>query len=224
MPGSHACDVLLATHLDESGKIVYGTAEDVDQIIVEQVWPTFFGTALFEKLQASYLWDESAQNRLIALFDKRFGESSIVTCWKLEEVLGDMLATRDPALHVIPRAPVAPEPPQLREARERKNLRAEVEADVARDSGTSVEEIKQKRKNKPGYAAAYKEVMYPAAPESTLPAFSQELNDFAIAYNNSTLESMKLVGGMRRVGEMRYGSDTFEKMLEQASAYGLIRG
>jgi hypothetical protein len=221
MPGSHACDVLLESRLDETGKVIYGTQEEAEEIIVEQVWPTFFGTALFAKLTDSFLWDDSAQHRLIALFDKRFGESGIVTCWKLEEILGDMLTTRDPALHVIPQAP---EPPQLREARERKNLRAEVEADVARDSGTSVEEIKRKRKTNPDYARAYKEVMHPAAPETTLPPFSQELNDFAIAYNNSTLESMKLVGGMRRVGEMRYGSDTFEKMLEQASAYGLIRG
>ena len=224
MPGSHACDVLLANRLDEAGNVVYGTQQEADEIITEQVWPTFFETNLFKQLQASYLWDESAQNRLIALFDKRFGEDSIVMCWKLEGVLGDMLATRDPALHVIPVAPPAPEPPQLKRARELKELRAEVERDVERLSGVSVEEIKAKRKLNADYNRAYNEVMRPKAPETTLPPFSQELNDFALAYNNSTMDSMKLVGGMRRVGEMRYGSDTFEKMLEQASAYGLIRG
>jgi hypothetical protein len=223
MRGSHACDVLLESRL-ENGKVVYGTQQEADEIITEQVWPTFFETNLFKQLQASYLWDESAQNRLIALFDKRFGEDSIVMCWKLEEVLGDMLSVHDPALHVIPVAPPAPEPPQLKRARELKELRAEVERDVERLSGVSVEEIKAKRKLNADYNRAYNEVMRPKAPESTLPPFSQELNDFALAYNSATRESLNLVGGVRRVGGIAYGSDAFERMLKQASDYGLIRG
>lgn len=224
MPGSHACDVLLENRLDENGAVIYGTQEEADEIIAEQVWPTFFGTSLFLQLTASFLWDESAQNRLIALFDKRFGETSIVTCWKLEEVLGDMLRTRDPALTPIPEEPAAPEPPQLKASREQKQLRLEVERDIERDSGVSLDAIRSKRKLSADYNRAYNEVMYPKAPESTLPEFSQELNDFAIAFNAATRESLNLVGGFRTVGGIRYGSDTFEKMLAQASAYGLIRG
>ena len=142
-------------------------------------------------------------------------------CWKLEQVLNDMLVMRDPFLNPIPQARVAPEPPQLRRARELKNLRTEVEADIERNSGVSLDAIKEKRRKNPDYARAYREVMYPQAPETTLPAFSQELNDFAIAYNSATRESMNLVGGFRHVGGIRYGTDTFEKMLEQASAHGL---
>ena len=112
----------------------------------------------------------------------------------------------------------------MKASREQKQLRLEVERDIERDSGVSLDVIKSKRKLSADYNRAYNEVMYPKAPETTLPPFSQELNDFAVAYNNSTIESMKLIGGTRRVGETRYGSDTFEKMLEQASALGLIRG
>ena len=221
--GSHACDVLIEGRLDETGSVIYGTPEEVEELVVSDVWPTFFETSVFKQLQESYLWDESAQQRLIALFDKQFGETSIVLCWKLEQVLNDMLVTRDPFLNRIPQEPAAPEPPQLRKAREMKNLRAEVDADLER-GGISVDAIKEKCRTNPDYARAYREVMYPKASVATLPEFSQELNDFAIAYNASTRASMNLVGGVRRVGGVPYGSDTFEKMLERASALGLIRG
>src|ERR1700678_521281 len=221
--GSHACDVLIESRLDGNGNVIYGTSEEVEEIVSEQVWPIFFESSVFKQLQQSYLWDESAQNRLIQLFDKQFGETGIVLCWKLEQVLNDMLAIRDPFLNPIPQAPVALEPPQLRKAREMKNLRAEVDADLER-GGISVDAIKEKCRTNPDYARAYREVMYPKASVATLPEFSQELNDFAIAYNASTRASMNLVGGVRRVGGVPYGSDTFEKMLERASALGLIRG
>ena len=122
MPGSHTCDVLIESRIDENQQVIYGTLEEIEELIAEQVWPTFFETSVFKQLQRSYLWDESAQNRLIALFDKQFGESGIVMCWKLEQVLNDMLAIRDPFLNPIPQAPVAPEPPQLKRARELKIL------------------------------------------------------------------------------------------------------
>ena len=221
--GSHACDVLLESRLDENGAVVYGTQEEADEIIAEQVWPTFFETSVFKQLQRSFLWDESAQNRLIALFDKHFGETSIVLCWKLEQILNDMLAIRDPFLNPIPKAPAAPEPPQLKKARELKNLRAEIEADLERN-GLSTAQIREKRRVNPEYDRVFKEMQTLQAAEDLLPAFSQEINDFAVAYNSATRESMNLVGGVRRVGGVPYGSDTFEKMLEKASALGLIRG
>jgi hypothetical protein len=221
--GTHSCDFLIESRLDETGAVLYGTLAEVEEIVSEQVWPTFFETSVFKQLQQSYLWDESAQNRLIHLFDKQFGETSVVLCWKLEQVLNDMLVTRDPFLNLIPKAPVASEPPQLKRARELKNLRAEIEADLERN-GLSTVQIKEKRAQNPEYDRLFKEMQSPQTAVNNLPEFSQELNDFAFAYNASTRASMNLVGGVRRVGGVPYGSDTFEKMLERASALGLIRG
>lgn len=221
--GSHACDLLLEQRLDENDQVIYGTPAEADELVLEEVYPAFYRSPAFQRFTEVYLWDDAAMDRLLALYGKRFGDT-YARCYRLEEIITDLLLTRDPALHLIPEEPVAPEPPQLKRARELKNLRAEVEADIERNSGISVDEIKAKRKLSADYNRVYNEVMRPQAPESTLPEFSQELNDFAIAFNAATRESLNLVGGFRTVGGIRYGSDTFEKMLAQASAYGLIRG
>lgn len=220
--GTHSCDALIESRLDENGQVIYGTLEEVEELVAEQVWPTFFETSVFKQLQRSFLWDESAQNRLIALFDKQFGETGIVLCWKLEQVLNDMLAIRDPFLNPIPQAPVAPEPPQLKRARELKNLRAEIEADLERN-GLSTVQIRNKRRANPEYDRMFKEMQRPQALEDLLPAFSQEINDFAVSYNTTPAASLKKVGGVYRLNDVPYGEDKFFKLLDAAQEVGLVR-
>ena len=44
--GTHSCDLLIENRLDETGAVVYGTAQEVEELVAEQVWPTFFETSV----------------------------------------------------------------------------------------------------------------------------------------------------------------------------------
>jgi hypothetical protein len=221
----HACDALVENRIDQTGAVVYGTQEELNEIVNENVWPTFFDTPVFQKFQESFLWDESAQERVVELYASRFPNLPF-TCRNLELIVGDLFLIADPRLNsaFVPEE-VAPEPPQLKKARELKQLREEIESDLGEGGfgGISTRAIEAKCQTRSDYRKMFNEMRRPEFTREALPD-TQELNDFATAYNTASASSLKMQGGVYRVGGVPYGADKFNQLLQDASALKLIRG
>jgi hypothetical protein len=222
----HACDALVENRIDQTGAVVYGTQEELNEIVNENVWPTFFDTPVFQKFQESFLWDESAQERVVELYASRFPNLPF-TCRNLELIVGDLFLIADPRLNsaFVPEE-VAPEPPQLKKARELKQFREEIESDLGEGGfgGISTRAIEAKCQTRSDYRKMFNEMRRPEFTREDLPEFTQELNDFATAYNTASASSLKMQGGVYRVAGVPYGADKFNQLLQDASALKLIRG
>jgi hypothetical protein len=224
MPGIKACDALVEIRVDAAGNLVEGSQDELNTIVNDMVWPSFFETPVFKRFEETYLWDVTAQDRICDLYAARFPNFPF-TCRNLEEVFGDLLLIGDPRLNsATVSEPVAPEPAQLKKARENRELRQEIESDLETFGGISSRAIEQKKATRPEYRAVWDEMRTPQVTTQDLPELTQELNDFVIAYNASSAFSLRMQGGVYRVGGVPFGADKFNRLLEQASALKLIRG
>jgi hypothetical protein len=232
---AHLCDNEVTERLDSyTGEISYGTAEELQEIIREQIYPTFWGTETGQQFIERYVWDDVIENRIFALLEKQFGVSGTpksgvefpgaVLVWRLEKVIGDLMLIGDPALtsNVVPEV-VGPEPPQLKRAREQKQLREEIESDLGEGGfgGISTRAIEAKCQSRSDYKKMFNEMRTPEAPEP-LSAFSQEINDFAINYKAARASDLKPQGGMRKINGVSYGAEAYDRLLNQAVQHGLI--
>jgi hypothetical protein len=224
MPGIKLCDALVEGRVDGEGNIIDGTEAELNEIVNTSVWPSFFETPIYGRFAETYAWDQIAQNRICDLYAQRFPGYPF-TCRNLEQVFGDLLLIGDPRLNPanVPE-PVAPEPAQLRRSRERRQLQQEIESDLQTFGGISVRAIEQKCATRPDYKEVWDAMRTPQFAADDLPELTQELNDFAIAYNGASAASLKMQGGVYRVGGVPFGADNFNRLLEQASALNLIRG
>jgi len=223
MPGIKACDALVEIRVDAEGNIVDGAQEDLNKIVNENVWPTFFGTPVYERFAEIYAWDEIAQDRIVELYSQRFPNYPY-TCRNLEEVFGDLLLIGDPRLNPanVPE-PVAPEPAHLKRTREQRQLREEILADLEVFSGVSTKAIERKRATRPEYNAMWKEMRQPEFAKEDLPELTDELKNFAIAYNATPGPSLKKVGGVYRLKDIPFGEDKFFQLFDAAQKLGLVR-
>jgi hypothetical protein len=234
---AHICDNDVTERLDSyTGALTYGSAEDLDQLLREQIYPTFWQTETGQKFDDQYIWDDRIQDRVSSLLKKKYGETGTpksgvdypgaVLVWRLESVIGDLMLIGDSALTTKASVePRVPEPEQLRLAREKRNIQKEVQDDlgVGGFGGLSVEEINFKLRTRPEYKTEwYASRREQNIQESDLPEITHELRAFAEAFKTTPRHEMNLNGGTRRVAGISYGSDRFEKMLAQASAHNLI--
>jgi hypothetical protein len=226
MPGSHSCDVLVEQRVDQDGNVIYGTEAELIELVNATVWPTLFETPAFVAFTEKYLWDDVSQNRVLDQYARQFPNWP-VTCRNMEQIVTDLLLIGDPTLNsaIVPEE-VAPEPPQLKKARELKQLREEIESDLGEGGfgGISTRAIEAKCQTRSDYRKMFNEMRRPEFTRDDLPEFTQELNDFATAYNTASASSLKMQGGVYRVGGVPYGADKFNQLLQDASALKLIRG
>jgi hypothetical protein len=226
MPGTHVCDYRIEERVDRDGNVTYGTQEELNELEYETVWPTLYDQPVFTKFAKLYLWDSAAHERVLDLYARRFPNWPI-TCRNLEQIIGDLMLIGDPALNSAIVAEVAaPEPQQLKRAREQRQLREEIESDLGEGGfgGISTRAIEAKCQTRSDYEKMYFQMRTPEFTKEDLPEFTQEVNDFAVAYNAASYASLKMCGGVYRVGGIPYGVDKFNSLLRDASALKLIRG
>jgi hypothetical protein len=224
MPGIKACDALVEARIDRDGNIIQGTEAELNQLVNVQVWPSFFSTEAYERFAQVYAWDQTAQDRICDLYATRFPNLPF-TCRNLEELFDDLMLIGDPTLNsaTIPEAAVA-EPTHLKRAREQRQVREEILGDLDVFSGVSTKAIERKKQTRPEYARMWNELRSPQFTKVDLPELTDELKNFAIAYNAASASSLKMQGGVYRVGGVPFGADKFNRLLEQAAALKLIRG
>jgi hypothetical protein len=224
MPGIKACDALVEGRVDAEGNIIDGTEAELNEIVNTSVWPSFFETPIYGRFAETYAWDQIAQDRICELYGQRFPGYPF-TCRNLEQIFEDLLLIGDPRLNsaTVP-DPVAPEPVQLRKAREQRQLRQEIESDLEVFSGVSTKAIERKKQTRPEYARMWNELRSPQFTADDLPELTDELKNFALAYNSSSAASLKMQGGVRRVGGVPFSPQRFEQLLTEASRLQLIRG
>jgi hypothetical protein len=230
---AHLCDNEVTERLDSyTGEVTYGTAEELQKIVHEQIYPTFWGTEVGQQFVDRYIWDEMIENRVAASLKKKYGESGTpksgvdypgaILVWRLESVIGDLMLIGDPALTSnVVEEPTAPEPPALKRFREQRELRLEIESDLEID-GISTEAIREKCRTREDYAREYKAMRIPVASAEDLPAITGELQDFATAYKAASASELKLRGGLYALGGASYGADKYERLVEAAVAHKLI--
>ena len=230
---AHLIDGEAMKRLDSyTGEVTWGTAEEFDQFVREEIYPTFWHeTETGQQFRSTYAWTDIVENRVATLLESRFSvrgtpKSGVeypgaVLVWRLESIVGDLMQIHDSVLTLAnpPEAP-RPEPEQLRRARELKKLREEVEIDIQR-GGISVDALKEKRTN-PEYNRVYNEVMFPESPAADLPVLTDEARDFAEHYRTASYHDLKPKGGVYRLGGVSYGLQKFDRLMEIAVAHNLI--
>jgi hypothetical protein len=223
MAGIHSCDALVEQRVDQTGALIYGTQEELNELVKDSVYPTFFETPAFASFTERFLWDQAAIDRVFEIYERRYPNHP-VTCRNLEEIVNDLLLIGDPRLNSAVVAEVTgPEPEQLRKAREQRQLREEIESDLGNGGfgGISTRAIEAKCQTRTDYRKMWDEMRTPEAPEP-LSKYSSEVNDFAINYHAAPARDLKQQGGVRRINGVTYGSEAFDRLLAQAVQHGLI--
>ena len=218
-----ACDALVEARVDRNGNIIQGTEGELNQLVNDLVWPSLFSTEVYERFAAVYAWDVTAQDRIVELYASRFPNFPF-TCRNLEEIFEDLMLIGDPTLNsaAVPE-PVRAEPAHLKRAREQRQLREEILADLEVFSGVSTKAIERKRATRPEYNAMWKEMRQPEFAKEDLPELTDELKNFAIAYNATPGPSLKKVGGVYRLKDIPFGEDKFFQLFDAAQKLGLVR-
>jgi hypothetical protein len=225
MAGIHSCDMLVEQRIDtETGAVIFGTQKELNELVNEQVFPTFFETPVFAAFQERFLWDDAAGTRVLELYARRFPDYP-VTCRNLEQIVNDLLLIGDPTLNSsIVEEPTAPEPAQLRKARERAQLREEVLADLGEKGfgGISTVAIREKIRTRPEYSKMWEDLRTPVSQSEDLPAITAELQQFIDAYHSASASELKVSGGVRRIAGITYSLESFDRFLAQAVSHGKI--
>jgi hypothetical protein len=224
MAGIHSCDVLVEQRVDQRGAVIYGTQEELNELVKDSVYPTFFETPAFASFTERFLWDQAAIDRVFEIYERRYPNYP-VTCRNLEDIVNDLLLIGDPRLNSAVVAEVTgPEPEQLRKAREQRQLREEIDSDLGEKGfgGISTVAIREKIRTRPEYNKMYREMRTPQVEELDLPALTQDVNDFALNYHAARASDLKQQGGIRRINGTTYGNEAYDRLLAQAVQHGLI--
>jgi hypothetical protein len=248
------CDIKLCRLVDAltGSPAKHSSDEEIDDVIRDEVWPTFFETAVGQNFKQNYELTQDLTDAFVAEFGRRFGVAGKIrggVQWpglflavRIEEVIGDLVKIKHPCL--TPKNKPAPCGQGQTEAEKRDALRAEVLADIGDPFngvvGISTLGIKRKKQTVPGYAAAFDAVQaelvedgYKQGPrhEVTKPDASSDLKQFAHMLNShiSVHGTPKPVGGYYFIQpegsakKYEYKFNEFQELIGQADAAGLLR-
>lgn len=228
-------DVKLSTACNQTtGEPEWPVSAEEVAALKQEVYNHVFQTDVGKRFLETYVFDERTTVRVQSEFARRFGQTGTIGgAWpgvpltaRLLEVLEDLLLIKDSSLTL--EAPEEPESAPAERPRDTRgqfisDIQAEVESDIA--SGTvSTVEIRQKRTQSREYDAAFlKATSLQEARRPKPSTISQEVQDFANAYNTSSASGMRFINGAVTLGGQRYTQEQLDMMLEKAANARLIR-
>ena len=235
----HECDRILSEMLNQStGEPDFGHTEaEIDAHYRNEIFPTFFReTEAGQAFAAEYVCDDKFLARVEQERVKRFGAEGEMgtTSWpyalftyRLEEIVGDLLRVNDASLTLAnPPEPEAPAPERPRDPQTGKfisDIHAEVLADI--ESGSvSTTEIKRKRAESREYDSAFIKATQVQTPRKKTESVSDDLLEFANAFNSTPSSLLRFVNGSIVVGGKTYTREHYENLVTQASEAQLVRG
>jgi hypothetical protein len=188
----YPCDLELSEAVDSFDGRALGDESEVSAIVREKVWPFVLSqTRAGKQLKENYAMTNGLMSRVGTEFARRFGltgeirpglqNPGVYFASRIEQVIGDLIATRDPSLELL----VDIERPTAHVQTEDERFTALVEqvgADINNRTMSS-ETIRQKRQASRDYDRAFTQAMSPAASAAkpTAPSevvqFSHMLND-----------------------------------------------
>jgi len=227
----HEIDLQLEMRLYPDGRFVNSIAEaEVPQLIAnayDEFWRTPAGSTLEIRAEQAGISDEQLCNRIERLLAERFGSGKyprIPFVWRLEQIGRDLLAVEIPA--VVP-PQQTPQKSQAETEQEKfRALVAQVEADMS-DATKTAAEVLRNCEQSFEYRRAYNFIksggLNPRTPKEEP---SEELKSFVRNWKHSVealgVGSLRPVGGMVRVGRLSYPVSDYQRLVDEASAVGLL--
>ena len=190
----------------------------------------FFETETGKKL-APYL-TKDGEERIGEILDKWFPNDSEITINKLERVVENLLAIRDPAL-----IPAEPEPAAInKDTRPRRadgTFISEFEV-WASEPSRSMKEIRARADREPEFREWFHRVsvgqtlqdgglrIAGTATRTPTPTDHQLLGEFVRLFRTTPSSRMKPLAGIITLGDTRYTVQEFNGLIDRASAAGLL--